>query len=331
MKKRVKVLATLFMMTLCVTGCGGASKDAMTESITMNSAAESYASDMDYDYMEDMVMEEAEMESAGGTFTNGENGDYENTSASNRKLIRNVDLSLETMEFDSLLSSVRAKITELDGYVENSSVYHGSAYEDSYYNRRHADMAARIPQDKLDVFLNDVEKIANVTNSSESIDDVTLQYVDMESRKEVLLAEQERLMTFLEQAENMEDVIVLESRLSEVRYEIESMESQLRTFDNKVNYSTVYMYIQEVKELTPVEEESMLTRMKNGFVGSLENIGEGFLDFVVGLVIAIPYLAIWAIFILIIVFIIRGIIKTVKKKETKKAKALEERKNEPKL
>lgn len=325
MKKRTnkrKVMALLFVMILCITGCGSMSKG--TESIMMNSAA-----DTDYSYTTETMAEEVEMED--GTFSNGESADYENTSASNRKLIRNVDLSLETMEFDSLLTSVRSKIAELDGYIENSSVYHGSAYEDSYYNRRNANITARIPQDDLDTFLNDVAELANVVNSSESIEDVTLQYVDMESRKEVLLAEQERLMTFLEQAENMEDVITLESRLSEVRYEIESMESQLRTFDNKVNYSTVYMYIQEVKELTPVEEESMLTRMKNGFMDSLENIGEGFRDFLVGLVIAIPYLIIWAVVITVIVVIIKAIIKSAKKKKAKKAKVVEEGQNEPKL
>ncbi len=328
MKKRtnkIKALALLMMLAICITGCGSMNKYAMMENATMDSAGA-----MEYGYAEEPVEPMVE-ESAGGTFINGESADYENTSASNRKLIRNVDLSLETMEFDSLLTSVRAKVAELGGYIEDSSIYNGSAYEDSYYNRRHANITARIPQDSLDSFLNDVEEVANVVNRSESVEDVTLEYVDMESRKAVLLAEQERLMTFLEQAENMEDVITIESRLSEVRYEIESMESQLRTFDNKVNYSTVYMYIQEVKELTPVEEESMLTRMKSGFVDSLEDIGDGFLDFIVGFVIAIPYLVIWAVVITAIIFIIKAIVKSSKKKKGKKAEAIEEGQNEPKL
>ena len=79
------------------------------------------------------------------------------------------------------------------------------------------------------------------------------------------------MMALLEQATSIEDIITIESRLSEVRYQIESMESQLRTFDNQVDYSTVSISISEVKELTPVVEESAGTRIRNGFVNSLNN------------------------------------------------------------
>ena len=344
-RSRLTVLSVaVLLMALCLTACG--SKNMATDT-----AANSIAWEGDYNYMTEQSAatdyagypEEAYYDGEvtdAGTFSSQENVDYENSSVSNRKLIRNVNMSLETMEFDTLLASIRNKIAEVSGYIEDSSVYNGSAYEESYYNRRNASITARIPQDSLDTFLTDVTAIANVTDSSESTEDVTLQYVDMESRKEVLLAEQERLMNFLEQATNMEDVIALESRLSEVRYQIESMESQLRTYDNKVNYSTVHMYIQEVKKLTPVEEEGMFTRMKNGFMDSIENVSEGLRNFVIGFVIAIPYLIIWAIIIIVVVLIIKGIIKSVKKRKKKKTETVwvspdkaevKEEQNEPKL
>ena len=68
-------------------------------------------------------------------------------------------------------------------------------------------------------------------------------------------------------------IITLEDRMSTVRYQLESMESQLRTYDNMVDYSTVHMNIQEVKELTPVieEEETAWERFVNGFKESLKD------------------------------------------------------------
>ena len=69
---------------------------------------------------------------------------------------------------------------------------------------------------------------------------MTLQYVDLESHKKALTTEQDRLIELMEQAETVEDIITIEGRLSEVRYQLESMESQLRTYDNKIDYSTVY-------------------------------------------------------------------------------------------
>mgnify|MGYP002226154573 CR=1 FL=1 len=85
---------------------------------------------------------------------------------------------------------------------------------------------------------------------------MTLTYVDLQSHRDALQTEQERLLQLLEQAESIEDIITIEQRLSDVRYQLESMESQLRSYDNQVDYSTVYLYIDEVEVYTPVEEET---------------------------------------------------------------------------
>ena len=108
-------------------------------------------------------------------------------------------------------------------------------------------MTVRIPAQQLDAFLSSVSEVSNVISRNDSVSDVTLQYVDMESHKKALTAEQDRLLELLEQAESVEDIITIESRLSDVRYQIESMESQLRTLQNQVSYSTVYLDIQEVE------------------------------------------------------------------------------------
>lgn len=68
--------------------------------------------------------------------------------------------------------------------------------------------------------------------------------------KKALETEQERLLALLEKAENVEDIITIENRLSDVRYELENYESQIRLLDNQIDYSTVYVDISEVSRVT---------------------------------------------------------------------------------
>ena len=143
----------------------------------------------------------------------------------------------------------------------------------------------------------------------ESTQDVTLEYVDLESHKKVLITEQGRLLELLEQAESIEDILVLEERLSQVRYELESMESQLRTYDNLIDYSTVYLSISEVEQLTPVKEVSALERMGSGFLNSMRNLKDFLADFLIGFVIGLPYILFLAALVIASVFLVRRIRK----------------------
>ena len=99
----------------------------------------------------------------------------------------------------------------------------------------------------------------------------------------------------MEQAETVEDLITIESRLSEIRYQIQSYESTLRTYDNQVNYSTLHLAISEVKKLTPQEEPSVWKKIQDGFIENLDQVIKGVRDFFVEVMIAIPYLLLWGI------------------------------------
>lgn len=201
---------------------------------------------------------------------------------SKRKLIRTVDIVMETDDFDGLLLRIRNRIGELGGYVEESSVT-GRETRLNEPIPRNARMTARIPSDRLDTFLSTVEEQANILRRSENTQDVTLQYSDMESKKKSLTIEQERIWELLEKADSLDAVIMLEDHLSEIRYELESMESQLRLIDNHVDYSTVTLEIEEVTIFTPTAPESVGQRIRSTFSHSLKNMS----DFCVSLLILI--------------------------------------------
>lgn len=275
-RKFASVLLVLLLI-LSLTACGAeASKDMAMEMAPENAAGDMYYGDaMDMDT-------ELKTESS-----------VSNALPADRKLIRTIGIDAETEDLTALQDSLTSQIGALGGYVEAKNLRNGSHY--GGYVRRTLSMTVRIPADKVDSFVNQVAEKTNVVSSVETVDDVTLQYVDTESHVKALETEQERLLELLEQAKDLEDILKIEDRLTSVRYELERYASYLRTLENKVTYATVNLTITEVKEYTPVveEEPTMWQRIATGFARSIKDIGKGLKEFFIWVVVNSPYLLIW--------------------------------------
>ena len=237
-----------------------------------------------------------------------------------RKLIRNVSMHLETREFDALTKSISDAVTFFGGYMEQSDVSGNSLYWSGERSSRYSNLTARIPENKLDAFLTEVSGQGNVTYKNESVQDVTLQYTDITSRKKTLQMEQDRLWELLEKAESIDAVIALEARLSEVRYQLESIESQLRTLDNQIVYSTVYLSIQEVQVLTSTDPDTIPVRIQKGLSRSLNQLKVSSVDFLVWFISSLPILAVFAVLVFIAVIILK---KSLKRRKTRKQKGMD--------
>lgn len=311
MKKRYRLLTALLVTSL-LTGCGGSSKNAYDAAAPEMAVTEDVAVEEYYDASDDVA------DTVAGTGEVTTNGEIASAPQVKRKLIRTFDLDIQTKEFDEVITGIQAKVQELGGYIEQSSIDSGSAYY-SHYNR-YSHMTVRIPSDKLDGFIQNVKDTANVTNISESADDITLKYVDVESRKIALETERDRLLELLEKAETVEDIITIESRLSEVRYELEAYTSTLRTYDNQVDYSTVHMNIREVDRETKVEPKTFWEEVTEEFGDSLYDMGRGFRNFGIWFLGSSPYLVLWAVIIAVVVFVLRWVNKKRKLKEVLKKK-----------
>lgn len=237
-----------------------------------------------------------------------------------RKLIRNVSMNLETREFDALTKSISDAVTFFGGYIEQADVSGNSLYWSGERSSRYSNITARIPENKLDAFLTEVSSQGNVTYKNESVQDVTLQYTDITSRKKTLQMEQERLWELLEKAESVDAVIALEARLSEVRYQLESIESQLRTLDNQIIYSTVYLSIQEVQVLTSTDPDTIPVRIQKGLSRSFNTLKISSVDFLVWFISSLPILAVFAVLVFIAVIILK---KPLKRRKTRKQKGMD--------
>jgi len=298
MKKQIALILVALLLSSMLFGCGAASeaaRDVMTEN-AMSGAQEA------------PEVDNSLTDSAGSTST---------PQLQNQKLVRKVWLEAETEDMDPLLEQIDQRIAELSGYVEKRQVRNGSTYTDRRY--RHADITIRIPVEQLDAFVQNVSENANITYSNETAEDITLNYVATQSRVTALQTEETRLLELLAQAETMDDLLTIEARLTDVRTELEEYTSQLRLYDNLVNYGTLYLTITEVTELTVVEEEpdSIWERIGKGFVKSLKNVWTILQELFVFFIVAAPYLLIPAAIAAIIVVLIRLKIRRNRKKREK--------------
>lgn len=286
MKK--KGLISLLLIAMILTGCGaGASDDA---------AAGDMNSSMD-----------ATTESLGEYGNTGfTDGAPEETVSTNRKIIERVFLNVETREFDDLIAKINQEISKAGGYVERSNVSGNSYY---YDGNRYAELTIRVPSEKSDGFSEFVSQNSTVTSKEITTDDVTLSYIDAESRVKALETEKASLENLLAKAETLEDIIKIQDRLTDVIYEIESYQSQLRTYDNLIDYTTITIYISEVEKVSVVEEQTVWQEIGTKLSNNFSDIGDGAVAVFVFLVSNVPYIAILGA----VAFVIVKVVKKMKK------------------
>lgn len=214
----------------------------------------------------------------------------------NQKLVHKIWINGETEDLDTLLQQVDQKIDELSGYAESREVYNGSSNATRRYRR--ASLTIRIPATQLDLFVNHVTELSNITSSNETADDITLTYIATQSRVSALQTEHDRLLELLAKAETMRDLLEIEARLTEVRADLEEVTSKLKLYDNMVDYGTVYLELSEVKEYTDISEpETVWERIGKGFTQSLSNLGDFFVELFVIVVVGLPYIALIAVIV----------------------------------
>lgn len=161
----------------------------------------------------------------------------------NAKLILNADLSLETQDFEKSAADIEKMTAEAGGYIESSGTYGDTG-------SRSANYTLRVPQEKFEQFYAQLGENMHVVSRSRSSEDVTEQYTDIETRLATLQTKHERLLSLLEKADKMEDIIALETALADCEYEIDSLTGSKRRYDDLVGFSTFYINLREVQTLT---------------------------------------------------------------------------------
>lgn len=320
MKKLTSILlATLMLLSLCA--CGAKSEYAAEAP----AAAPAYSASYDMAAAEEagyydnggfatgaMPTEEpAEAESAAGETAPDINPD---------KIIYSASATVETTDFDGTVKGVNALVKAHGGFIESSSVNGTNYYNKSrgYQSSRSASFTVRIPSADFNTVMNSLSTLGNVPYTYTFTENISSRYYDTQARLNAYKTQEQSLLKMMELAGSVEDIIAIEDKLSEIRYNIESLQTNLNSWDRQVNYSTINLEVQEVREYTPetVEQPGYGKQLWMSLKDGLTGVGEFFKDFLVWFVGALPTL----IVITALFFVLRPVVKKLSaKRKAKKA------------
>ncbi len=300
-------LALLLMFTL--TACGGSSASSRDSYAAANGVASesAVAYDGDYGYYDDVeepaMMDEATFESA-STAGSGVSSDAKQAQqASERKdvkIIYTANLNVEALDLDAAVDALNQLVDEMGGYFQSSD-------RGSYGRSRNASFTVRVPSSKYRAFVDAWSDSENckLISVHEDTEDVGVRYFDLETHLTTLRNKMNRLQALLEQATEMEDIIQLESAISDTEYQIEMYTSDLNRYDSLINYSTVNLTISEVVQLEEEEEITFLQRLGQNLRWGLRDFGEALEDLIVWIAYNLLNIIITIVIIVVIVRLLR--------------------------
>ena len=307
-RKQVGMLAAC--LAVCVVGYGafatgqiglGAKSSNLVEYAANSSAASAAAggvatqsavvdSPMAADYSLDTMALESSADNGVSTFSADDAAAVEgahSTDSASAKIIYTANLSLESKDYDAARAALDAALQAAGGYLESSSEYSGT--DDS----RSVSLTYRVPQENYDSFLAAIAEAGNVTYKNQQADDVTAQYLDVETRLENLKAQRTRLQQLQQQADNLSDLLEIESSLTDVQSQIESWQSQMDWYSDQVEQCTVYVSLSEVSTYSP-PSEGFGSRIASAFADGWQNFVDGVQQLAVTLAGAWPVVVIAA-------------------------------------
>ncbi|MBO7145901.1 MAG: DUF4349 domain-containing protein [Salinivirgaceae bacterium] len=217
-----------------------------------------------------------------------------------RKLIKNGSMTLVVDNLEQTRSEVLNLIEKHGGYVSNeqySSWEHSSAYN----------LTVRIPCGNFDSFVADVEAgKGKIESKSMYINDVTAEYIDLETRLDTKRSYLKRYKELLKSAKSVQEIVSIEDKIRSLEEEIDSTVGQLKYLSNQVDYSTLHLNIRHddanYDPHHPEHNQSVAQRLWQ----SLRSGFRGLVDFVFFLVRIWPA---WVIILLVL-----GVIRRAKRK-----------------
>ncbi len=253
MKKRILMLLTALAMLIAAAGCGAGSSSAQTSSLDV-----SYGSDSESD----------------DTLSSGSTTSL--TLGDDTKIINTGNLTVQTPDLSAASAALITLLADYGGYIESQEVY-------QFTSRSAAEYVLRVPAEYFDALMNAVSEseLCTVTYQSISREDVSESYSDIENRLETLELKLSRLQELLLQAESVEDLITIESAISDVEYEIESLTTQKNHYDSLIGYSTIYLCLSQISSAGEAADATLAQRRMSAFTTGCANFVSGWEAFLV--------------------------------------------------
>ena len=301
--KRIIGLVTFLLLISGLAACGSSSQSESKSSSDMANEEMSAS--------EQRAVEPINSENDGVKNNTGENLKqsrseeqiFQETENENRMVIYNADLRIEVNDFRTVQDDIENLVRDMRGYIVQSNVYNQGN------NQLSGSVTLRIPQTNFDEFLNQVESLSiKVHNRDVRGQDVTEEYVDLESRLKSKQVVEERLLQFLKDAKETKDLLQISDDLANIQEELEQIKGRMKYLENQTSLSTVTISIFENKVIVPDFEKDDLNtveKTKQQFMTSLNAL----LGFASGVVVFLignsPIIFLLGVLIIIIMIVIK--------------------------
>lgn len=217
--------------------------------------------------------------------------DYEKTLANlatERMVIQNVDMSIVVADPKARMDEIAGLAVEMGGFVVSSNLYQ-STYGPNQIEVPEGSITIRVPAKKLDEALEKIKAdVVEVTYENRSGQDVTSQYVDLQSRLKAKQEAEKKLLQIMDTATNAEDVLAIYMQVQSIQTEIESLKGQIQYYDESVALSAVSIRLVAEETVKPIEIGGWkLQGTANDAVQDLIQFTQGFTRFLIRFVLTI--------------------------------------------
>ena len=340
---KLRLGATALLFSLLFSSCGGARQTAYKDYLSFESADKSVSglgtSGPAVEETSELSKSaevnegyEARPDSSGYVENEVPNNPVEATEANvnpaeiSEKKIRTVNMSLECKSMESAAKELKDKVKAQGGYIESEDYSAISQWNDT----KRMNFTIRLPKGNVDSFLDFLNGEGRILSKSENLQDVRLQYRDAKNHIKALETEQERILALMEKAETVDQLIALENRLTEIRYQLDSYNSEILDYDNKVDFSTIYLELQESIDgkINQSGNYGFFDRVRDGFFQNLFGIRLFFEDTALFVLVFIPQILLVLLIILLIVFANKKLLNRKKKEKKPERNKVEQEKKE---
>jgi len=304
---KIKIILFVLLTTLIIFGCSRAAEAPEMQSShytskSMGSAGGLYRafdeSEVSYGEASGAGSVRAQMASNRSDPTQANQSDSANLTDNERKLVKRASVRIRVENLEAADASIVNLLKEYGAYSASTTVGENS----NYYS-------LRVPSARYELFLTEMNGIGRLINRSETTEDVTLQYFDLESRLESKRELLRTYQSYLRRAANIEEILSVEARIADLQREIESTGTQLRNLGNKVDYSTIDLSLVGPVSMKPRQNITLSEKIKQLF-GSFGGFLSGLLVVIISILIyGVPIL----VLILLLIWLLFGKIGLLRK------------------
>ena len=216
--------------------------------------------------------------------------DKQEPAAAQTVVLRSAARSINSDAYDADIQWLEDLVSEYGAYFEERSE---TAAPGDGVTGRIAHAIVRVPSDRLDDFLMELDQLGQTVLRSESAEDVTGRFMDTQSRLDALYRQKDKLDEMMEAAANVEELIAIDDKLTDVMSSIETLEGDILRWESRQSFSRVTLTLTELLARPVATDAPLGMRMQQGFDESVSWLNSFGQDALVTLATAAPRLVIW--------------------------------------